>query len=129
MIAKSLKQIIQSSQLQNYDIVQFYNVVALLAKHNFCKNKFWREIQGDLIEHIEEVIEMVNYLSVEEREEFLSHSVLLLRNHVGRSKIEEIVLDELKMALGELWTVKGLTELVKNLSIVGIGEPEVWGFI
>lgn len=42
MISKSLKDIVKTQKMKEYDIVQFYNVIALMAKYNLGKNKFWR---------------------------------------------------------------------------------------
>lgn len=55
--------------------------------------------------------------------------MLLLKNIVGRSNIEGIILDELKSSLGEMWSIQGLNELAENLSIVGMGDPELWSII
>ena len=92
VVSKIALDIIKTPKLDEYDPVEYYNTVALLAKYQLCRSGFWRGIQDYLMIQLDEAIELSNYLSSEEREVFVSNLVLLLKNHYGKSSMEDMII-------------------------------------
>lgn len=67
--------------------MDFYKTIALFAKHDLGSSRFWRGVQSYLLLRLDEAIELSNYMSSLDKEDFITNIVMLLKNHFGKSKI------------------------------------------